>query len=332
MVTFSDVLITVVFLLALALPGYIFAKAKMLPKSASEVLSVIVLYCCQPVVVITSFQKCAFSVDICLNMLIVFALAAALHIVLFIGLKLALSKSADTDRIRIIKYASVFSNCGFMGLPFLQSLFSESGMQSEILIYGAVIIVVWNIMNWTFGVYILTKDKKEVSLKKVLLNPVIIAVYIGFAMFFILQKPLVELAAEGTIGYKILSKLMSSLEFISDMVTPLSMIVIGIRLANVNLKQLFMDKWAYLSSAIKLVVFPLAAIFTVAYLPIPSTIKYTVFFLLAMPSATSSVMMAVKFNQNSDFATVCVLLSTILCIITLPLLYLFMNGLLNIPL
>ncbi len=326
------VLITVVFLLALALPGYIFAKAKMLPKSASEVLSVIVLYCCQPVVVITSFQKCAFSVDICLNMLIVFALAAALHIVFFIGLRLALSKSADTDRIRIIKYASVFSNCGFMGLPFLQSLFSESGMQSEILIYGAVIIVVWNIMNWTFGVYILTKDKKEVSLKKVLLNPVIIAVYIGFAMFFILQKPLVELAAEGTIGYKILSKLMSSLEFISDMVTPLSMIVIGIRLANVNLKQLFMDKWAYLSSAIKLVVFPLAAIFTVAYLPIPSTIKYTVFFLLAMPSATSSVMMAVKFNQNSDFATVCVLLSTILCIITLPLLYLFMNGLLNIPL
>ena len=332
MVTFSDVLITVVFLLALALPGYIFAKAKMLPESACEVLSVIVLYCCQPVVVITSFQKCAFSVDICLNMLIVFALAAALHIVFFIGLRLALSKSADTDRIRIIKYASVFSNCGFMGLPFLQSLFSESGMQSEILIYGAVIIVVWNIMNWTFGVYILTKDKKEVSLKKVLLNPVIIAVYIGFAMFFILQKPLVELAAEGTIGYKILSKLMSSLEFISDMVTPLSMIVIGIRLANVNLKQLFMDKWAYLSSAIKLVVFPLAAIFTVAYLPIPSTIKYTVFFLLAMPSATSSVMMAVKFNQNSDFATVCVLLSTILCIITLPLLYLFMNGLLNIPL
>ena len=77
---------------------------------------------------------------------------------------------------------------------------------------------------------------------------------------------------------------------------------------------------------------PLAAIFVVAYLPIPSTIKYTVFFLLAMPSATSSVMMAVRFGKDSDFATVCVLLSTVLSVITLPLLYLFMNGVLKIPL
>ncbi len=332
MVTFSDVLITVIFLLVLALPGYVFAKTKMLPKSASEVLSVIVLYGCQPVIIITSFQNCAFSADVCLNMLIVLGLATLIHIAFFIGLKFAFAKSDDADRVRIIKYASVFSNCGFMGLPFLQSLFSESGMQSEILIYCAVIIVVFNVFNWTFGVYILTKDKKEVSLKKVLLNPVIIAVFVGLASFFILQKPLVELAAAGTTGHKILSKLSASLNYISNMVTPLSMIVIGIRLANVNFKQLFMDKWAYLSVAIKLLAFPLAAIFTVAYLPVASTIKYTVFFLLAMPSATSSVMMAVKFGKDSDFATVCVLLSTLLSVITLPLLYLFMNEVLKVPL
>ena len=332
MVTFSDVLITVIFLLLLAVPGYVFAKTKMLPKTAGEVLSVIVLYCCQPVIIITSFQNCSFSADICLNMLIVLVLATALHIAFFIGLKFAFAKAVDCDRVRIIKYASVFSNCGFMGLPFLQSLFSESGMQSEILIYCAVIIVVFNVLNWTFGVYILTKDKREVSVKKVLLNPVIIAVIIGLAMFFILQKPLVELAAAGTTAHKILSKLTASLNYIANMVTPLSMIVIGIRLANVEIKRLFTDKWAYLSSAVKLLAFPLAAIFSAAYLPIPSTIKYTVFFLLAMPSATSSVMMAIKFGKDGDFATECVLLSTLLCVITLPILYLFMNGILKIPL
>ena len=303
----------------------------MLPETASDVLSTIVLYGCQPVLIITSFQNCAFSTDIALNMLIVALLTAALHILFFVILKFALVKYSANDKVKIVKYVSVFSNCGFMGLPFLQSLFSDSGMQAEVLIYCAVIIVVFQVLNWTFGVYIITGDKKQVSVKKTMLNPVMISVVLGVLMFFILQKPVVELAAVGSVGHKILTKLMASLGYISNMVTPLSMFVIGIRLANMNLKQLFMDKWAYISTGIKLVVMPMVVIFCVSYLPIASTIKYTVFFLLAMPSATSGVMMAVKFGKDSDFASACVLLSTILCILTLPPLYLFMNGVLQIP-
>ena len=331
MISYLDILITVVFLLVLAVPGFIFAKLKMLPSTASDVLSTIVLYGCQPVLIVTSFQNCRFSVDTAWNMLIVMGVAAALHILFFGLLKLVFIKYSTDDKVRLVKYLSVFSNCGFMGLPFLQSLFSDEGMQAEVLIYCAVIIVVFQVLNWTFGVYIITGDKKQVSVKKTMLNPVMISVVVGLLLFFILQKPIVELAAEGTMGYKILTKLMASLGFISNMVTPLSMFVIGMRLANMNLKQLFMDKWAYITSAVKLVVMPMVVIFCVSYLPIASTIKYTVFFLLAMPSATSGVMMAVKFGKDSDFASTCVLLSTILCIVTLPPLYLFMNGVLKIP-
>lgn len=331
MISFTDVLITVIFLLLLAVPGYLLAKTKMFPTSASEVLSTLVLYGCQPVLIITSFQKCAFSPTIGINMLIIAGISAALHILFFALLKLVFIKRSTDDKIRIVKFASVFSNCGFMGLPFLQSLFSNSDNQAEILVYCAVIIVVFQLLSWTFGVYILTGEKKEISVKKTLLNPVIIAVFIGLLMFFIIQKPLVELAEDGTVTYKILSKFTESLNFISNMVTPLSMIVIGIRLANVNLKQLFMDKWAYVTSLIKLVIMPVVVVFCVSYLPIPSTIKYTTFFLLAMPSATGSVMMAVKFGKDSDFASICVLLSTILSILTLPTLYFFMNGVLQIP-
>ena len=330
MINFFDVLITVIFLLALAIPGFIFAKTKMFPASASETLSVIVLYGCQPILIITSFQGCAFNPKIAINMLLVAGIAVAAHLIMFLVVKFVFWKWNSEDKISLVKYLSVFSNCGFMGLPFLQSLFTDGALQAELIIYCAVVLAVFNILNWTFGVYILTEDKKQITIKKVLLNPVIIAVIISLILFFAMRKPLVEFTTVGSIPNKLAVKLMSTLNFLSNMVTPLSMFVIGIRLANIKLKDLLTDKWAYIATGMKLVVMAFVTMFLVAFLPIPSTIKYTVFFLLSMPSATSGAMMAVQFGKDSDFASVGVVLSTILSIATLPLMYLFMNGVLGV--
>ena len=330
MISVLDVLITVVFLLLLAVPGFIFAKTKMFPKSASETLSVIVLYGCQPILVITSFQGCAFDTNIAWNILIVAGIALAVHLLMFAIVKLAFCKWDSEDKVKLVKYLSVFSNCGFMGLPFLQSLFTDGAVQAELIIYCAAILAVFNILNWTFGVYIITGDKKQISFKKVLFNPVIIAVLLSLVLFFTIQKPLIELAPVGSVGYKILSKLMNSLNFLSNIVTPLSMFVIGIRLANIEWKQLLTDKWAYIVSGVKLIAMSFVTMLLVAFLPIASTIKYTVFFLLSMPSATSGAMMAVQFGKDSDFASVGVVLSTVCSIITLPLMYLFMSGVLGV--
>ena len=330
MISFLDVLITVVFLLLLAVPGFIFAKTKMFSSTASGTLSTIVLYGCQPILIITSFQGCAFDPNIAINMLIVAGIAVLVHLVMFVLVKIIFIKWQTDEKVKLVKYLSVFSNCGFMGLPFLQSLFTDASLQAELVIYCAVILAVFNILNWTFGVFILTGDKKEISVKKILLNPVIISVIISLILFFTMRKPLVEFTQVGTVGYKVASKLMSSLQFLSNMVTPLSMFVIGIRLANINMKQLLTDKWAYIATAVKLLVMSFVTMFIVAYLPIATTIKYTIFFLLSMPSATSGAMMAVQYGKDSDFASVGVVLSTICSIVTLPLLYLFMSGVLGI--
>ena len=330
MITFLDVFITVAFLLLLAVPGFIFAKTKMFSPSASGTLSTIVLYGCQPILIFTSFQGCAFDPDIAVNMLLVAGIAFLAHLVMFALAKLIFFKWQTDEKVKLVKYLSVFSNCGFMGLPFLQSLFTEASLQAELVIYCAVILAVFNILNWTFGVYILTEDKKEISLKKILLNPVIISVVLSLVLFFTMQKPLVEFTQVNTIGYKLVTKLMSSLQFLANMVTPLSMFVIGIRLANIDLKQLLTDKWAYIGAGVKLIVMGFVTMFIVAYLPIAATIKYTIFFLLSMPSATSGAMMAVQYRKDSDFASVGVVLSTICSIVTLPLLYLFMSAVLGI--
>lgn len=330
MISFLDVFLTVTFLLLLAAPGFIFAKTKMIPKGASETLSVIVLYGCQPILIITSFQGCAFNPDIAVNMLLVAGIALVVHLVMFVLVEFVFFNWKTNEKIKLVKYLSVFSNCGFMGLPFLQSLFTEASLRSELIIYCAVILAVFNILNWTFGVYVLTNDKKQISIKKILLNPVIISIFISALLFFVIRKPLVEFAVAGTFGYKIVSKLMATLNCLSNMVTPLSMFVIGIRLANIDMKQFLIDQWAYIGVLFKLLAMGFVTMFIVAYLPVATTIKYTIFFLLSMPSATSGVMMAVQFGKDSDFASIGVVLSTICSLVTLPLLYLFMSAVLGV--
>ena len=329
-ITFTDVLITVIFLLILALPGFIIAKIKFFPEKAGETISTLVLYVCQSALVITSFQSKEYVAGLVLNLLLVAGLSALAHLVMFLLLRIIFISKSKDEKFRVVKYASVFSNCGFMGFPFLQSLFSGSALMPEIMLYGAVVIAVFNIMNWTFGVYIMTGEKKEISVKKILLNPVIISVIVGFLLFIILKKPIVDLAKDGSTLDKVLTKLMQSVNFFSDMVTPLSMTVIGIKLAGVDYKKLLLDGWAYVVSGLKLVLMPVIVLLLVAFLPIAGTIKYTLYFLLAMPSATSTAMFAVRFNKDGSFASVCVLLSTILSILTIPLLYLVISGVFGI--
>lgn len=325
---FFNVFVTVFSLIVLAAPGFILAKAKMLPSTAGDTLSTLVLYGAQPIMLFVSFQKVAYRPEVALNMLIVAAIALVVHLVM-IGLVCCLIRvkqgEADFKIKNVVRMASIFSNCGYMGLPFLQMLFTGEA-QGEILIYGAVVISIFNLIAWSCGIYIITGDKKQISAKKALLNPTLIGMYVGLALFLILQKPLTQIAV-GSVFNEILVKFMNSMDFLSNLVTPLSMIVIGIRLANVSLKELFLSKWAYLSSFLKLIVMSLITILAVAFLPISHEMKSAIFFMLSMPSATITTLFAIKFGGNSDFGSVCVLLSSLLSVCTIPLMYLIFDFL-----
>lgn len=323
-IDFTNVLLTVLSLVVLAVPGFIMAKAKMLPKQASEVLSIVVLYCCQTFIVFMSFQSYEFNPEIGLNILFVGLLAFAVHLIMVLIVSLFV-KGKEEAKLRCVRYGSVFGNCGYIGIPLIKMLFEGSPYQGEVLIYTAIVITVWNILNWTIGVYIVTKDKKQIAPKKILFNPVIIAVVLGMICFLTLKRPIKDIAPAGSFMDNLLEKLMTSCNFLGDAVTPLSMIVVGLRLANVNFRQLFLDKLAYLQCGLKLIVMSLICILVVAFLPVGVTVKYGLFFTLSMPAATSTALFAVKFGGDGDFGSVCVLLSTILSIITIPLMFLLFS-------
>ena len=316
------------------IPGFLLAKTKLFGEKADAVLSALVLYGCQPMLMITSFQKTAFRKEIGLNMLIVAGLAIVVHLIMIAVVYLVVrGKTQDEQLIakrNCVRFGSVFSNCGYMGLPFLQALFGKGDMGNEIIIYGGIVIAIFNFFNWTVGVYMMTGNKKEISLKKVLLNPTIIAIFVGLILFFAVQKPIVEVAVEGSMIDAVLTKIMTAVGYLGEMVTPLAMIVIGVKLANQNLKNIFLDKYAYLNAFLKLIVMSLVCMLVTAFLPIDTVVKYAIFFCLSMPSATSTTLFAVRFGGDGNSASVFVLLSTLLSIISIPLMFLVYSGLFGV--
>ena len=325
-IDFFTVLVAVLSLVILAVPGFIAVKAKLLPQSAGGVLSTFVLYVGASAMVFMGFQKESYRADIAVNMLIVAGVTFFVHLLMAGVMMLCVRGKSDEKKKRVARFAGVFGNMGYMGFPFLQLLFGNSSQYGEILVYGSVMLSVFNILYWTLGVYMITGNKKDVSIKKVLLNPVIIAVALGFLCFFILQKPIITLCDPGSKGERLLSGIMKSVDMLAGTVTPLSMFVIGMRLASVNVKQLFLDGWAYVVVFIKLVLTGLVTILITAVLPLDLTVKYTLFFLLSMPTATGCALLSVIFDSDSDFASVCVLLATVLSIVTIPLLYLLFSA------
>lgn len=324
-ISFTDVLVSVISLLLMTIPGFLLAKCKMLPEKASEALSNVVLYGCQPFMIFMSFQGYKYTSEIGLNMLTVFLVAVIIHIIMF-SLVTLLFRNKEDVKTKSLRYASTFSNCGFMGLPFLSMLFRGNAAAEEVLIYASVVITVFHLMNWTVGVFFMTGSFKNSSIKKIIFNPCIIAVIIGFISFVTIKAPFTTLAPENTLLRNILEKIATTLNYLASAVTPLSMIIIGIKLSEIKLSRLFTEKQAYASTVVKLIGMSFISILAVAFLPVSSAVKYAIFLLLSMPSATSTTMFSLRFGGDAEFSTICVLLATILSIISLPLMFLVFNG------
>ncbi|MBE5756597.1 MAG: hypothetical protein E7342_02240 [Clostridiales bacterium] len=327
-VSFISVLITVFTLVVVAVPGFILGKMKMFNDGAKKTLSTFLLFICQPFLTFMSFQKAGYSSDIGINMLIVAGTTALAHIILIAIIEISCRKKATDQKIRVLRYASIFGNCGFMGIPFLQTLFGSSG---EILIYGAVVIAIFNLFAWTIGIYQITGDKKFISLKKAIFNPATSALIIGLIVFFSLKVPIKDIAIEGSTLDNFLEKMVISGNLLADMVTPLGMAILGLNLADMRFKEIFLNPRAYLGAFVKLVFMPFVVILIfLVFKEVDVLVKYTVFFTLSMPAATNTIMFAEQYGGDGREASSSVLLSTLLSVLTISLMFLVFKAMLGI--
>jgi predicted permease len=194
-----------------------------------------------------------------------------------------------------------------MGIPVIQTFFPNN---PEPILYVSMFIVAVNILSWTLLVYVITGNKKFIRLKASLLNPGIIALVIAVPLLiFDINFPFPALRV---------------IDYLANMNTPLAMLIVGIRLADIRLKDLFTSSKVLYSSIIKLVLVPLYTfgilILVNNIFPLNSIVSMTLFIVMAMPSASFVIVFSERFNGDRLTATKCVLLSSLLSILTIPLL------------
>lgn len=294
-----------IIMFALMLLGLLLSRRGMITEQGSRDLSNVLLYAVIPCVILRSYMS-EFSTE----KLRAMGLSALIAVIAFAA-SIAVAYLTCGTRHRIENFAVAFGNAGFIGIPLVTAVFGP-----EAAFYVVSFSTFANLLQWTYGIVIISGKKETMNLKMVFVNPVFISMVIGIALFVL--QPTLPTVVTGTIGY------------IADGNTVLAMIILGYYLSKVQLRGLFADVRLYLFSALRLLVVP--AVTILVFLPFPfarGEITLITLIAAATPIASSTAIFAQKFDQDYRRAVSYVCLSIILSVATLPLVMLFAERLLS---
>ena len=300
-VTFSNVLLTLLYLI----PGYILSKCGKVRSEHMGSASAILLYICAPGMFLNALIELDPSPELTERMMLFLAFTLAAQILFLLLVFLLLGKRRSDFSHRVMTIACVMGNVGFFGLPIVRAAFPQA---PEAAAYSCIFCASMNILAWTVGVFVLTGEKKYISFRAAFINPTIISVAVGFILFLTNSKSWLPSLLQG--GFRTLS----------GMTTPLCMFILGIRLSTMSWKDLFTQPLPFLASFGKLVAFPLFSYLLVLPLPLDPVFKASVLILSAAPCASIILNLAEMHGRGQQLAANCALLSTLLSIITIPLL------------
>ncbi|MBO4411547.1 MAG: AEC family transporter [Lachnospiraceae bacterium] len=303
----------VILFVLLAVPGILLVKTKLIKEEQSGILSRLLLYVGMPFLIFSgTVDKIRFTSEFFLELLFVFLAGIAYTFLMVLLSRLFTAGEKDPKKNGMMRFAAVFSNNGFLGIPLAMAVF---GADSPIMTVLIVLNIVTNVLLNTLGVYLVSRDPKEMNLKKAFLHPVFIAFLIGILVNLLnLKSYLPEISTYAT--------------HFSNIVTPVSMTVLGIKLCSVPIKKLFTTGKMFFIAALRLVLFPvlITGILLLLRVLLPwqfldSDLILGFFMAFAMPTAGLASTLADRYHGDTEGAAVYTLGSTILSVLTIPLLY-----------
>ncbi len=239
-----------------------------------------------------------WSYDVLKNCAVVLIIAVLTQIFYILFSKL-LFKKAARERRAVLQYGIICSNAGFLGNPIAESVFGSQG-----LLFASVALIPLRFAMWSSGLKLFTDTDGKSTARKLLTHPCIIAVAAGF----LLMLSQVELP----------SFFLKALSGIGGCNTAVSMIVIGSILAEIKIKEI-MNKELFYFSAVRLIAIPLVVLAVLKLLSVDNLVTGVIVLLSAMPAGSTTVMLAEKYNGDAGYASSCVFLSTVLSLLTIPL-------------
>ncbi|MBR7132206.1 MAG: AEC family transporter [Clostridia bacterium] len=294
---FINVLTQVIILLILIILGAVLTKGGVLTDKGVKSVTDLVLILVTPCVIIKSFIR-EFEASVLKNLLISFLIAFCVHLG-FIILSRLLLHSKEKASERVLQFGVIFSNCGYMSIPLQQALLGDTGV-----FYGSSFISIFQLFIWSYGIILMSGDKKYLTPKKLIINPGIIGLAVGLVIF-LLSIPVPKIISE-------------PISYLASLNTPLPMIIIGYHLVQSNLFKGLKDIKCIFAIALKLVVFPLISLGVMYLCGIRGIMLVSSVISCSAPTAAITTMFSSKFSADTELSVNMVSLSTVLSLVTMP--------------
>lgn len=278
--------------------GFLCGKKGLINDISSKGMTDVVLYAVTPCVMISAFQR-DYTAELIGNILIT-ALCALGIMTMTIIISLLVFRDKDEGRKKVLQFSAIFSNCGFMSLPLQKALLGDDGW-----FYGSIFVAMFNLIVWSYGLVMMSGDKKQLSAKKLITNPGIVGVVVAMLLF------VCSIRLPGIIS--------APVDYLAALNTPLPMLIIGYHLSKAKLRKAFTDIGAYISIALRIIVVPVISAVVMILLHIDNTILITCLIASSAPTAATTTMFATKFNRDTELSVSIVSASTIFSIFTMPL-------------
>ena len=294
----SNIVDQVIILFLLLAVGFYARKRRYINDVVNRGLSDILLNITMPLLVVNSFLR-PFQKAMLANAGRMLALSVLMNILLLILGKVLFFK-APPGRQAPWRFITTFSNCGFMGIPLLASLFPELGV-----FYGAVFQLPFWVFMFTSGITLFTGKTSFRDMGRALLNPILLSTLLGILLF--------------VCSVRLPYPLTQTLGMVGNMTTPLSMIIIGVMLAEVTPREVFSGASIYLISLVRLLLAPALTLGVCRLLHADPVITRILVVIEALPSAATVAVFSQQYGGDAVYASRCVFLSTALSLLTLPL-------------
>jgi len=280
------------------LVGFYASKKKILNEEINTGLSSILLNITLPLLIINSFNL-EYNNEMINNIINTFLYSLASFVIVIL-ISHVLYFKVKANKKQVLKFSTIFSNCGFMGFAIIQTLYGKEG-----LAYASIFLMIFSILIWSYGIMLFSGDTKIKSWRKILINPGIIAVLIGLVlMIFSIQLPVV---------------IQSAMQMVGGMTTPISMIITGSIIAQVSITKEITNIKLYYGVFSKLILVPVVLYLVATIFKINSLPLDVVIICHAMPVAATAPIFSGLYDKNKDFAAFLVFISTLFSIVTIPL-------------
>jgi len=307
---FSDILQSITVLSILMLIGFVCIKTGYITKEVKNAISKIVVKISLPILVMMSLTKNGLDSDKIKNSVILIISAfIIIGIMYFTGYLTGRLFHLDKSKAAAHECMSAFGNVIFLGYPLISSLLGE-----QALFYAAIYAMINDFFVWTIGMYRLTSGNNTdfKSNLKNMINPSTIAFGISFVMMFFSLK--FTGIPEQVFNY------------IGGVTTPLSMLFIGMSLADVDIKQLLKRGSLFVLVILKMIIVPVILIFIFRYITLDKIPASVIILQTAMPTQTLLAILATEYGGDILYASEGIFISTIFSIFSLPLIYFIMTS------